>query len=37
VGLTIIQRDNIWHPFYEVKLEEDDMGAKYRKNMESKK
>lgn len=34
VGLTIVQRDNIWHPYYEVKLEEDDLGAKYRKTLE---
>ena len=37
IGLTIVQRDNIWHPYYEVKLEEDDLGAKYRKTIESKR
>jgi len=37
IGLTIVQRDNIWHPYYEVKLEEEDLGTKYRKNMEQKK
>jgi hypothetical protein len=35
--MTIVQRDNIWHPYYEVKLEEEDLGSKYRKNMEQKK
>jgi len=33
VGLTIVQRDNIWHPFYEVKLEEDDMASRMRKKI----
>ena len=37
IGMTIVQRDNIWHPYYEVKLEEEDLGSKYRKNMEQKK
>lgn len=37
VGVTIVQKDNIWHPYYEVKLEEEDLGTRYRKNMESKK
>lgn len=37
IGLTIVQRDNIWHPYYEVKLEEEDLGSKYRKNLEQKK
>jgi len=35
--LTIVQRDNIWHPYYEVKLEEEDLGSKMRKNLEQKK
>ena len=39
VGLTIIQRDSVyWHPFYEVRLdEEDNIATKYKKNMEQKK
>jgi len=37
VGVTIVQKDNIWHPYYEVKLEEEDLGTRYRKNMEQKK
>jgi len=37
VGVTIVQKDNIWHPYYEVKLEEEDLGTRYRKNMEAKK
>ena len=36
VGLTIVQRDNIWHPYYEVKLEEDDMASRMRKTIENK-
>jgi len=30
IGLTIVQRDNIWHPYYEIKLEDEDMGSKFR-------
>lgn len=30
IGLTIVQRDNIWHPYYEIKLEDEDMGSKLR-------
>lgn len=38
VGVTIVQKDNIWHPYYEVKLDGDeDLGTRYRKNMEAKK
>ena len=37
VGCTIVQRDNIWHPYYEVKLEEEDLGSKMRKNMEQRR
>lgn len=37
VGLTIVQRDNIWHPYYEVKLEEQDLGTQMRKNIEQKR
>lgn len=37
IGLTTVQRDNIWHPYYEVKLEEEDLGSRYRKNLEQKK
>jgi hypothetical protein len=33
----MIQRENIWHPYYEVKLEEEDLGTKLKKNMEMKK
>ncbi len=37
VGCTIVQRDNIWHPYYEVKLEDEDLGSKMRKNMEQRR
>lgn len=37
IGLTIVQRDNIWTPYYEVKLEDDDLANKFRKNVEAKK
>lgn len=30
IGLTIVQRDNIWHPYYEIKLDDEDMGSKLR-------
>lgn len=33
VGLTIVQRDNIWHPYYEVKLDEDDMASRMKKKI----
>lgn len=36
VGLSQIQRDNIWHPYYEIKLEDEDLGTKFRKNVEAK-
>lgn len=29
----MVQRDNIWHPYYEHKLDEEDLGAKYRANL----
>ena len=25
VNLTSIQRENVWHPYYEIKLEEEDL------------
>ena len=37
LGLTVIQRDNVWHPYYEVKLDEDDLGTRMRKTIESKR
>ena len=30
--ITMNMRENIWHPHYEIKVEEEDLGAKYRKN-----
>ena len=36
-NITMIQRDNIWHPYYEIKLDEEDLGTKFRKNVEAKR
>jgi len=35
--ITAVQRDNIWHPYFEVKIEDDDMGTKFRRNAMEKK
>ena len=29
VNLTSVQRENVWHPYYEIKLEEEDFKEKY--------
>lgn len=31
VNLTSIQRENVWHPYYEIKLDEEDFKDKYQK------
>ena len=31
VNLTSVQRENVWHPYYEVKLEEEDFKEKYQR------
>jgi hypothetical protein len=36
-NITMVQRDNIWHPYYEIKLDDEDLGTKFRKNAEAKK
>jgi len=36
-GLTMVQRDNIWHPYYEIKLEEEDLGTRFRTQIAQKK
>ena len=36
-NITMVQRDNIWHPYYEIKLEDEDLGTRVRKNIEAKK
>jgi len=28
--ITMVQRDNVWHPFYEIKCEDEDLGTKLR-------
>lgn len=33
----MVQRENIWQPYYEVKLEEEDLATRFRKNIEMKK
>lgn len=30
VNLTSIQRENVWHPYYEIKVEEEDFKDKIR-------
>jgi hypothetical protein len=37
VNLTSIQRENVWHPYYEVKVEEEDFKDKIIKNQQQKK
>lgn len=37
VNLTSIQRENVWHPFYEIKLEEEDFKEKYQRQQKEKK
>jgi len=33
----MIHRDNVWHPYYEIKVEEDDLGTRFKKNQDAKK
>lgn len=33
----MIHRDNVWHPYYEIKVEEDDIGTRFKKNQDAKK
>ncbi len=37
VNLTSIQRENVWHPYYEVKLEEEDFKEKYQRQRAEKR
>ena len=37
VNLTSVQRENVWHPYYEVKLEEEDFKDKIQKSRMEKK
>ena len=37
VGCTIPQRENIWHPYYEVKLEDEDLATKMKKAQEQRR
>lgn len=33
----MLHRDNVWHPYYEIKVEEDDIGTRFKKNQDAKK
>ena len=37
VNLTSIQRENVWHPYYEIKTEDDDFKEKYQRQKKEKK
>ncbi len=37
VTLTSVQRENVWHPYYEVKLEEEDFKEKYQRQRAEKR
>ena len=37
VNLTSIQRENVWHPYYETKLEEEDLKEKFQRSKAEKK
>ena len=37
VNLTSVQRENVWHPYYEVKLEEEDFKEKYQRQRAEKR
>ena len=37
VNLTSVQRENVWHPYYEVKLEEEDFKEKLQRQRAEKR
>lgn len=37
MNLTSVQRENVWHPYYEVKLEEEDFKEKYQRQRAEKR
>lgn len=37
INLTSVQRENVWHPYYEVKFEEEDFKEKYQRSQKEKK
>jgi len=37
VNLTSLQRENVWHPYYEVKVEEEDLKEKISRKQKEKK
>jgi DNA mismatch repair ATPase MutS len=37
VNLTSVQRENVWHPYYEVKLEEEDLKEKWQRQKREKR
>ena len=36
VNLTSVQRENVWHPYYEIKLEDEDLREKIQRNKKEK-
>ena len=36
-NITMLHRDNVWHPYWEVKTGEDDLGTKMRNKMSEKR
>ena len=34
--ITMVQRDNTWHPYYEIKVEEDDLTTKFKQGKETR-
>lgn len=35
--ITMLHRDNVWHPYYEVQTEEDDLGTRMRNKLVNKR
>ena len=34
--ITMVQRDNTWHPYYEIKVEEEDLATKFTRGKETR-
>jgi hypothetical protein len=37
VNLTSVQRENVWHPYYEIKTEDEDFKEKYQRQQKEKR
>lgn len=37
VNMSAVQRENVWHPFYEIKVEDEDFREKLMKSKQEKK